>query len=196
VTRMGESANMILRTFVAGMLLVLMSGCTSMAPVYSPSVSNVESASRLGSSIAVGTFEFKKGEESRLNSIGARADSFTSPTNGSYAEYVADAVRSDLRGAGKLDPASPKVLTGVLEKNELSAAGINVNNAEISVRFKLVEGGATRFEKTVSTRNEWESSLLGAIAIPRAIQNYVATVQKLVGQLFSDPDFKSSLERK
>ena len=57
------------------------------------------------------------------------------------------------------------------------------------VRFKLADGQRTRYDRTLTATDEWESSALGAIAIPRAIQRYVTTVQKLVGMLFADPDF-------
>jgi hypothetical protein len=34
---------------------------------------------------------------------------------------------------------------------------------------------------------------MGAVAIPRAVQNYGAAVQKLLVRLFADPDFKKAL---
>jgi uncharacterized protein YgfB (UPF0149 family) len=77
-------------------------------------------------------------------------------------------------------------------KNDLSAGGVNTNDAEVAVRFKLQEGSTTRYEKTIDARHEWESSFLGGIAIPRAVQNYVVTVQKLLKQLYEDADFANA----
>ncbi|HEY2629474.1 MAG TPA: hypothetical protein VGI57_10120 [Usitatibacter sp.] len=172
------------------------SGCTSMAPTYTAPVANVDAAAKLPASVSVGKFGFAPGQESSLNSVGARAQTFNSPTDGSYAEYVAEAAKADLRAAGKLNLTSPLVLTGTLEKNYLSAAGFNTNDAEISVRFKLAEGSRVAFEKTVTAKHEWESSFIGAIARPRAIQNYVVTVQKLLNSLYSDPEFSGALSKK
>jgi hypothetical protein len=177
------------RKILITLAIALLSGCASNAPTYSPSVANVDAASKLRGSVSVNKFTFKKGEESSLNSVGARAASFKSPVNGSYADYLAQAVSDELKSAGKLDPNSTNALTGMIEKNSLSAAGINTNDAEVAVRFKLQDGATTNYEKLITAKHEWESSFLGGIAIPRAIQNYVVTLQKLLNNLYSDPDF-------
>lgn len=101
-------------------------------------------------------------------------------------------MQTDLAAGGKLDAASARVLTGVVEKNDLSAAGIVTNQATVAVRFKLADAQRTRYEKTISVNDEWESSFMGAIAIPRAIQNYVVSIQKLIGKLFADPEFAAA----
>ena len=49
--------------------------------------------------------------------------------------------------------------------------------------------GEVVFDKVVKADDQWESSFIGAIAIPAGMQGYVATVQKLVGTVFADPDF-------
>ena len=101
-----------------------------------------------------------------------------------------------MRNAGRLAESSGKVLTGIVEKNHLSAAGMNTNDAEITVRFRLTDGSRNAFEKTVTAAHEWESSFLGGIAIPRAIQNYVTTVQMLLAKLWADPEFAGAVGKK
>jgi hypothetical protein len=181
-----------IRLLIVCLIASLVAGCATNAPQYSASVANIDAAAKLPGSVAVGKFDFKKGEEARLNSVGARADTFTSPVNGSYADYLAEAAKADLKGAGKLDPASPRVLTGTIEKNDLSAASLVTNYSDVTVKFKLADGASTAYEKTLTMHHEWESSFLGGIAIPRAIQNYVVTLQKLLNKLYSDPDFASA----
>jgi hypothetical protein len=185
-----------IRLLLACLVAALATGCASNAPVYSPSIANVELASKLPGSVAVGKFELKKGEEASLNSVGARASTFTSPVNGSYADYIGEAAKSELKSAGKLDAASSRVLTGIVEKNYLSAAGFITNDAEVTVRFKVADGARTTFEKALTAKHEWESSFLGGIAIPRAIQNYVVTVQMLLNKLYADPDFAGATAKK
>ncbi len=161
------------------------SGCASNAPSYSPSIANIDVAGKLPASIAVGKFDFKKGEESSLNRVGARAASFTSPVNGSYADYLAEATKAELKAAGKLNDASTNVLSGTIEKNDLSAAGINTNNAEVVVRFKLQDGAKTNYEKSVSAKREWESSFLGGYCDPACdseLRCYLADVVKQLVQ--------------
>jgi hypothetical protein len=183
------------RHLLAALAAIVLAGCSTTAPNYSAGVDNVNAAGALRGSIAVGKFELAKGREAELNSIGARSTTFTSPVNGSYADYLAEAAKADLRASGKLDPSSPKVLAGVIEKNALSAAGIVTNDAEVAVRFTLKQGNNVTYEKLVTASHSWESSFMGGIAIPRAIQNYVVTVQKLLKQLYLDPDFASSTGR-
>lgn len=181
-----------MRNFFSMLFLVvagLLVGCTTPAPPYSASVANADVTGKLAAPIAVGRFQFDKGREAELNSIGARASTFTSPINGSYADYFADAATKELKAAGKFDAASPRVLTGVLVKNYLTAAGMQVNESDLQVRFRLAQGGNTLYEKLVQAQSQWESSFLGAIAIPRALDNYIATIQKLMGNLFADPEF-------
>jgi hypothetical protein len=175
------------------LLILLLAGflgaCTTPAPPYSASVANLEVTGKLAGTMSVGKFQFDKGREADLNSIGARASSFTSPINNSYADYFGDAAAKELKAAGKFDAASPRVLTGVLVKNYLTAAGMQVNESDLQVRFRLAQGEKTLYEKLVQAQSQWESSFLGAVAIPRALDNYVATLQKLMGNLFADPDF-------
>ena len=48
------------------------------------------------------------------------------------------------------------------------------------------------YDKSFEAQHEWESSFIGALAIPAAMDNYAGAVQKLVGMLFADADFSSS----
>jgi hypothetical protein len=167
----------------------ILCACTTTIPVYAPSVANVDVTAKLAGPVSVGKFEFEKGRESELNSVGARGGVFVSPVNDSFADYFSDAAAGELKAAGKFDASSPRVLTGVLVKNYLTAAGAQVNESDLQVRFRLAQSGSTLYEKLIQAQSQWESSFMGAVAIPLARNNYVATIQKLLGNLFSDPDF-------
>jgi hypothetical protein len=166
-----------------------LAACSSVAPPYQPSVASADVTARLGDPIAVGKFGFAPGREVELNAVGARASVLYSPVNNSFADYFADAAQKELKAGGKLDPASAKVLTGTITKNDLTAADLSVNKSDLVVRFKLADAGRTTFEKDVEANRAWDSSFLGGIAIPRAYANYVATIQDLLRKLFGDPDF-------
>lgn len=179
---------MTLRSFLAAAAIVL-GGCAATAPQYAPVVANVDAAARLPGSLSVGKFELA---DPSLNHVTARGTSFESPVNGSYADFLASAARAELTAAGKYQEGAARVLTATVQKNSLSAAGINTNEAEVSVRFRLADGSRSHYDKTVSVQHAWESSFLGGIAIPRAIQNYVVALQMLLNKLFSDPEFASA----
>ena len=176
-------------------IAAFLGACATPAPNYPPSAANAAAASRLNTPIAVGKFEFATGRQSDLNSVRARANTFSSPVNNSYTDYIANAARVDLESGGRLESTSPRVLSGVLEKNELHADGILTNESSIAVHFRLADAERIRYDKVVAIDDQWESSFLGAIAIPRAIQNYVVSVQKLIGKLFADPDFVAATAR-
>lgn len=185
----------LLRLLTVLALAALLGACAQTAPAYQPSVTSANVTAKLGAPLAVGKFTYAAGKDEELNSVGARAGVFVSPINSSYADYFADAATKELKASGKFDAASPKVLTGVLEKNYLSAASLTLNNSELLVRFKLTSGGQTTYEKVVEAKREWESAFLGAIAIPRALDNYIVTIQDLIRNLFADPEFVSATSR-
>ena len=184
----------LMRLLTALLLASLLGACAQTAPPYAASIESLTVTTKLGGPLAVGKFEYTKGQEDQLNSVGARAATFPSPVNRSYADYFADAATKELKAAGKFDAAAPIVLTGVLEKNYLSAASLSTNDSDLIVRFKLSNSGQTVYEKSVQAKREWESAFLGAVAIPRALDNYIATIQDLMRKLFGDPEFVAATQ--
>ena len=163
--------------------------CGSLSlPPYAEGIENVDAAGRLPGAIAVGKFQLAPGSGG-LNHLQDRAYTVSSPVNDSFADYIAGAAAADLKAAGKLDPSSPRVLSGVVQKNDMAASDVETNSAEVAIHFTLQEGGKTRYDKTLDVRHEWESSFMGSLAIPRALQNYVVTVQKVLRKLYEDADF-------
>lgn len=111
-----------------------------------------------------------------------------------YAAYLADALQKELKLAGKLDPSSKLEISGQLLKNDISAAGIITNSGEIEARFVVKNDGVQRYDQVKRAELSWDSSLLGAIAIPRAQQQYPVIVQKLLALLWGDASFQEALK--
>ena len=86
-------------------------------------------------------------------------------------------------------------ITGELLKNEIDASGFSIGKGSISARIIVKNGSAVKFDKVKSADITWESSFVGAVAIPKAIESYPELVQKLVTQLVSDPDFSAALRK-
>ena len=176
-----------------GTLAALSTGCALQAPPYAPSIDNVERLKTLPSSMGVGAFSAAPGAPG-ATSISLRANSMESPVGADYAAYLAAALRQELTMAGKFDAASQIQIGGVLVKNDIAAAGISTNSGEIEARVTVKRGAETRFDKVVRAETSWESSFMGAIAIPKAQQQYPFLVQQLLRNLFSDADFVSAVK--
>ena len=101
----------------------------------------------------------------------------------------------ELDEARLLHPEATVELSGFLLKNELNAAGVTTADAQIEARFVVRRGGQVRFEKVLTAKYEWDSSLFGNIAIPRAQQNYPVVIQKLLTALWTDPDFITAVKK-
>jgi len=177
----------------AAIALVAMTGCAIKAPPYQPSIDNVNVLKRGGATgAAVGTFTVQAGAVGAA-SISVRASSMEPPNGGTYAAYLAEALKAELDLARRLDPKATIDITGVLLKNDIDAGGFSRNNGEIEVRFVVRRDGQVRFDKTKRGAADWESSFVGAIAIPKAQQQYPVLVQTLLAALYADADFQSAI---
>lgn len=174
---------------VAGLLL-LMTGCASQAPAYQATNDNVRALQALpGGKVALGQFSVKSED---LNHVTVRGGTFQAPTGSSFSEYLKSALRAELESAGKIDDASHVTITGELQGNELDAA-IGTGTARIAARIIVARDGKTVYDKVLIGSTQWESSFLGAIAIPSASQHYADTMKQLIAKLFADQDFQRAL---
>lgn len=181
------------RLAVALGVAMLAAGCSTPAPRYTPSADNMELIKQVPAPVALGAFTVQAGSPT-ATSIGLRGSNMVSPVGAGYADYLADALRQELQLAGKLDAKSKVEITGLLLKNDIAAAGISTNSGEIEARFSVRQQGQLRYEKTHRAESTWDSSFMGAIAIPLAKQQYPMLVQKLLRQLLSDAEFINALQ--
>jgi hypothetical protein len=169
-------------------------GCSLVAPNYSASIENVQRIKQENiSPSAVKRFSSVAGKDNPA-AISLRGSSLASPYEGSYSAYLTEAVRQELALAGKLDPDSGIELTGSLVRNDIDASGFSTAFGEMEARFILTRDGQIRYDQVKSVRTEWESSFAGAIAIPKAQQEYPRLVQKLLSALFADRAFMDALK--
>lgn len=181
---------------VAGLVaLAMLTACTTTAPVYTVSVPNIQKLRDSGTSkISVTKVDLPATNQDRMNSIGLRGSTMVSPADGSYAKYLRDALRAEFYEAGRLAEASGIELSGVLTQNDVDAMGFSVGTATLAAQFVVRRDSEVRFDKTLTARHQWESSFAGAIAIPAAINNYPAAVQKLLDALYSDKAFQEAIK--
>ncbi|EHR72647.1 hypothetical protein BurJ1DRAFT_3844 [Burkholderiales bacterium JOSHI_001] len=172
-------------------LATLLSGCALQAPRYQPSIDNVEAIKKAGVKANVGAFTVAPGATGG-SSISLRGNTMSAPT-GDYAAYLADALKQELTLAGGLDLKASVEVGGVLVKNDIAAGGMSTNSGEIEARFVVRSGSQVRYDATQRVDLSWESSFVGAVAIPKAQQQYPVLVQKLIGKLLADPQFLAAL---
>jgi hypothetical protein len=141
--------------------------------------------------VKIGAFSPAPGSPAMMDkSIIVRAGTQAAP-EGSYAAYLADTLAAELKGAGRLDPNSSLVLSGMITDTHADAA-MPMASARLAARFTLSRSGQTVFDKTLSVEAEWNSDFVGAVAIPDAFNHYSGLFPQLATKLFADPEFKAA----
>ena len=171
---------------------VASSGCSIVAPHYSASMENVQKLKDSGT-LGAKAGSFSGQDVSNANSISLRAASLTSPY-GSYANYLAEAVKQELQLAGKLNAGTDIEVSGILLKNDIDVSGFTTGYGNIEARFVVKSGEKVRYDRIKSAHAEWESSFAGAVAIPRGRDEYPRLVQQLLGTLYADQSFIEALK--
>jgi len=173
-----------------------LTACSTVAPMYQATNENVQ-VLQAGPNSKLTTGDFKSGGDKRdeLNKLTIRGGSFASPYDGSYTNYLKEAIRVELEAAGLWDPKANVRISGELLDNWLDGSGASVGDARITARFVVERAGSKAYDKTLTAKHEWESSFMGPVAIPAAQRGYVTTVKKLVNQLFSDKDFQGAVRK-
>jgi hypothetical protein len=172
-------------------LSLLLTACSMQAPPYEVSIKNVQNIKKAKvKQVKVGTITSNK----QLDSISLRGSSMLSPVNKSYGAYLQKALEDELKLAKLLSPVSSTVITGEMLTNDIDVSGFSEGTGEASAKFVVTRDNKVIFDKTISAKHTFESSFIGAIAIPNAQASYVGLVQKLIENLFEDQVFISVLK--
>ncbi len=167
-------------------------GCSLMAPQYTGSIENVQKL-KSGSLQPVKVGEFASTPSKvNANPISIRGSMLASPYDASFGKYVAEALKIELSLANKNAATSDFELSGELLANDINAAGFSTGTGNMEARFVVKKSGAIRYDQVKNITHEWPSSFVGAVAIPRATQEYSNLVQKLLAALYADPLFQES----
>lgn len=175
---------------VVAALLLFITGCATIALKYNTDFNHI-SPLRKEKLNPVRVAPVTKDPTANVDSLTIRGSSYLSPY-GSYADYLAEALKQELDDAQLLNPNSQIEVSAVLLRNSLDA-GISIGVAEVEARFVVRKAGELKYEKVKIAKLTWESSFVGDIAVPLAQQNYLKVMQKLIGLLLSDPEFISAL---
>lgn len=142
-----------------------------------------------------GAFVLAPGKPAAMDTTldGLRGSS-VEPANGSFAKTLREQLIVDLKAAGLYDEASNTAITGQLTDSQVDAA-IGTGTGKLGAHFTVTRDGKSVYDKTLTVDAKWESSFVGAIALPAAINQYTALYKTLAGKLFADADFQKALAR-
>jgi hypothetical protein len=184
------------RFLLVPLLALATSGCISRSLAQHQPSMPVQEILRAGAipALQVAPFALAPGKPPALDkSVTIRSVVLSSPDNGSFATYLQKTLETELATAGKLDPKSQFVVQGLLTDSQMDA-GIGTGMASLGATFSLSKDGAVVFHKDLNVQAQWDSSFLGAVAIPNAINQYNALFTGLVTKLLQDDDFKASTQ--
>ena len=181
---------------IATVLMVLgLAACSLTAPKYNAAMENVDKLRDAGLGKArVAKFTADPSLKNDVNRLTIRGGHYESPYDKSFVAYLEEAIRQELDDARLLDAGANTEVSGVLIRNDLDGSGFSTGTADIEARFLVKRDSTVRYDKVQSAHHEWESSFMGAKAIPAAAQNYPTVVQKLLAKLFGDSDFLAALK--
>jgi hypothetical protein len=187
-----------LRAATACLVALSVVGCASVkmaAPAATASTVEKLRAANLAPA-AVGTFGLAAGKNAEMDKVlnnGLRGSS-VSPAAGTFSQQLKDTLIAELRAAGLYDERSNAVIEGKLTDSKVDAA-MSKGTGRLAAQITVNRGGSKVFDKEVVVDAEWESSFVGAVALPAAINQYNGMYKTLAAKLFDDPDFRRALAR-
>jgi hypothetical protein len=189
-----------LRTLTLTALLsatALLTGCASITMSQPKPTLETTAALRANplAPATVGSFQLdpKGGADDRKISLRG-ANSVQSPVDGSFAQYLRESIKVELQAAGLYDAKSNAVIAGALTQSDADPA-MGTGTAKLGARFTVTRDGAVRYDRELVVDDSWESSFVGAVAIPAAAAHYEGLYRKLAAKLLNDADFRAALAR-
>jgi hypothetical protein len=179
----------ILRVVLLFLIFIITSGCSTVAPTYNGSRQNIEAINSIGDfKLAVDRFTDSDSPDNKKQ-LSMRGSTATSPYGATYSSYIESAIRQDLSISGRYSDSSKNRVSGVLLKNDVDASGFSTGTGICEVEFSLINNANVLYRKKIVQNHQWESSFAGAVAIPKATNEYPVMVERLLNKLFSDNDF-------
>lgn len=177
------------------MAVTALSGCASFnVPAYSPRYEVIDQLKKMPiEKLSVGDFQ-PTDPKATVNHISLRGASL-SPEHGTYADYLKDALRSDLSEMGIYDPASGTRLDATLLKNDIDVSGFSTGNGVIAAKLSVTKLSKVVFEKTYTANTQFDSSFAGAVAVPKGQAEYPNLVRTLLQQIYLDKAFIEAVKK-
>lgn len=181
----------------AALVAVVLAGCASVTTP--PPTASGELVAQLRSAglvpAALGDFVLAPGRPPALDTdLSGLRGSTLSPLGGRFSAQLKTELMTQLQAAGLYDPASDAVISGQLTDSRVDAA-IGTGTGRVAAHFVVRRRGQVVFDRELAAEANWDSSFMGAVAIPRAMSEYTALYRKLVAALVNDADFRRAMAR-
>lgn len=171
---------------VLAAILLLASGCTTMASPYQPDFEVINTLKDLPlARMQVGGFVSASPD---VDKVGIRGGTMESPYANSYSSYLRNALIEELKQSALWDENSAIVISGELLQNDVDISGFKIGTADLSARFRVDRNGTQIYEKVHSAHHQWQSSFVANVAVPNALNNYPIAVQRLIDTFLLDVD--------
>ena len=181
----------IVKLFTVLFLSVMATGCMTMqTPPYEAAIGNYEQMQDSKyKKVVIGDFSIS---DNKLNMISVRGNPLKSSISDSFGTYLKSALEEECYKAGLLLKESKCNISGMILENDIDT-GFDTASGHISAKVVIVDNEQIIFEKVIKATHQWESSFVGAVAIPRARDNYPFVIRKFINKLFEDDDFKLAM---
>jgi len=164
-------------------LMTLSTGCTYNVTPYSASAENVKKMSSLG----VSKFQLSQAADSRgkesSNACRAAGPVSVSEKDGSYAGYIVNAFRSELKVADLLDESAVKQISIKVDKVDFDSA---IGGGKWFIDLTLSNGANSI---TSSTTHDFESYFVADRACQAVAEAFPSAVKQAIDNVISDPNF-------
>ena len=190
----GENGARYMRVICIALLGASLAGCTGLtmkSPTASATTVEKLRVAKLAAA-TTGTFVLAPGRDHSMDtSIGSRGHAIV-PGSGSFAQELRDEIVVELKASGLYDEKSNIVIEGQLTESELET-GMGTGSGRLAAKFSVTRAGKPVYGKELAVEAKWDSSFLGAVAIPEAMNQYIALYKALAAKLFDDPEFRIAL---
>jgi len=192
-TRWMRSARLIPALLLAGAMI----GCASVPmPAPTASADTVEKLRQSNMAPAnAGAFALAAGKPADMDrTLSGLRGSTIVPAGGSFSQQLKQTLVAELKAAGLYAENSKIVIDAQLTDSKVDAA-VSTGTGRLAALFAVTRDGKRVFNKELSVDAQWESSFVGAIALPAAINQYNALYKKLVAKLFDDAEFRAAVAK-
>jgi hypothetical protein len=184
----------VFRLAVSGLAVAVLAGCAVVAPPYSADYSVLDKLKSTSIDKAAVAPVQPRDPAAPVNHINLRASPLRA-AQGTFAQYLEDALTQDLKEVSAYDPKAGTLISATILKNNIDVSGFSKGEGAMAVKFLITRAGATRLDKTYTANTEFDSSFVGAIAIPNGQNEYGHLVKVLLAQVYADPEFVNALKQ-
>lgn len=177
------------------LIITIISGCTLKTPEYK--VDN--NTSDVLNNYNLNQVSLSKELDNNLNEynykLKLRAAEMIPSMGGSYSNYIAISLKQQLSQNDLYKDDSNIVVKTKLLQNDVDIWGLSKGSYTLSINFKVLKNGEIVYNRNISNTHEFDSHVVGQIAIENAINNYPIAVQKVLNKFLLDEDFIKNVRK-